>query len=159
MKECRSPGTDLLSDHPMGVCAWARQQPLFRVFLADSDKTGSILRMLMLLLAIAQLGNGRDTRAFNYLDYLDSSGFGDVHKEDKSAAPVPKASKTKPESIDARCFEESFSNYVRDHYFPRISEGNSRQFPAANLSRVMAGGQPVRRSGARFHSPRSARVS
>ena len=31
-------------------------------------------------------------------------------------------------------------------------------FPAANLSRVMAGGQPVRRSGARFHSPRSAKV-
>jgi hypothetical protein len=52
----------------------------------------------MLLLAIAQLGNGGDTRAFNYLDYLDSNGFGDAHKEDKSAAPVPKPSKTKPES-------------------------------------------------------------
>ena len=50
---------------------------------------------------------------------------------------------------------------ANETYYPtfRISDGISRQFPAANLSRVIAGGQPVCRSGARFRSPKSARVS
>ena len=65
------------------------------------------------------------------------------------------------ENFDKYILQSHLNNLAKTHstYFPRISEGISRQFPAANLSRVIAGGQPVRRSGARFHSPRSARVS
>ena len=46
-------------------------------------------------------------------------------------------------------------------YIPRISGGISGQFPRGRLNRLTAaaGGQPPRRSRARFQSPRSARAS